>query len=118
MSLSLSLFLSFCYIPEMAAQKYVYKWTLSKELSRSLSGLHSRLLVEGHHLIRTNWQFEIPIWENAVTIHAAAATQVSIIFPTPGLYKVKVLANVISESTGSGRQYVVDRSFLQVTESK
>ena len=102
----------------MAPQKYVYKWTLSKELSRSLSRLHSRLIVNMQDLNGTHWQFEIPFWQKAVTIHAAAATQVSIIFPMPGLYKVKVVANVVTESTGFARQYVVDRSFLQVTESK
>ena len=100
----------------MAPQKYVYKWSLSKELSRSLSGLHSYLYVDKKHLPGT--QSQIQFWHNAVTIQAAAATQVSIIFPIPGRYKVKVLADVVSESTGSDRQYVVDRSFLQVTESK
>ena len=119
LSLSLSLSLSFCCILLLAAQKYVYKWAISKELSQSLSARRSGLSVEQQHIDQDR-RIEIlgATTTTAVSIRAAAATQVSMFFTQPGLYKVKVVAYVVSEGTGSGRHYVVDWSFLQVTKCK
>ena len=116
---SLSLSLSFCCILLLAAQKYVYKWAISKELSQSLSARRSGLSVEQQHIDQDR-RIEIlgATTTTAVSIRAAAATQVSMFFTQPGLYKVKVVAYVVSEGTGSGRHYVVDWSFLQVTKCK